>query len=377
MRSIYFDYCANTPVDPRVLDAYTQTVKDYMGNANSQHAFGFASHQRIADATRQIAQMLGVQEDEIIYTSGATESNNLAIKGIARASRHVGKHIISTALEHTSASACLTQLKEEGYEIDLLPLTKEGTIDLEELEDLLRSDTCLVSLSWMDSEVGIAQPIKEVSEILKSYPNCRLHIDATQAMGKMAVDFQYGDTISFAPHKFYGLNSCGILVKKANVQLIGQMSGGQSTTIYRAGTPDTAMAAACEKALELMLAAREEDILHVRKLNQLLRSQIQQKGNIVINSPASASPFILNISIPGVYGYQAQKQLDAMGFCVSVKSACSSNMLPSKAVFALTRNRRRALESFRISIGKMTTEEEIMQLAEALQQVRKEESIHE
>ncbi len=369
MKPVYLDYCANTPVNPEVLQVYVDACQKYIGNANSLHAYGYESNACVEQATKHIASMLKVNPDEIIFTSGATEANNLAIKGIVKANRHVGRHIISTALEHSSVSACLTQLKDEGYEIDLLPITQEGIIDLEELEDFLRDDTCLVSLSLIDSEVGIIQPLEQVKDLLQNYPNCHLHIDATQAMGKIPVNFSIGDTISFAPHKFYGLNSSGVLIKKESVNLVPQMSGGQSTTMYRSGTPDVPMICALEKALELMYKTNDKDIEQVKELNEYLRHLLKSEKNILINSPQNSVPHIMNLSIPGRKGYEVQEKLNEMGICVSVKSACSSNLLPSKAVYALTHNRKRAMESFRVSIGTLTTRQEIDTLVEVLQKI--------
>lgn len=184
---IYLDYSANTPVNPRVLEVYCRTEQNFIGNPNSTHCAGQAARQEMDRVTGLIAAQLGVLPEEIIYTSGATEANNLALKGMARAARHVGRHIISTPLEHSSVGATLTALQQQGYEIDLLNIGRDGRIDLEQLEELLRKDTVLVSICGVDSELGTVQPVREIAALVHRCPNCRLHVDATQAVGKTAL----------------------------------------------------------------------------------------------------------------------------------------------------------------------------------------------
>lgn len=230
---IYLDYSANTPADPAVLDAFCETERRYFGNPNSTHPAGRAAQAEMARVTDGIAALLGVLPEEIIYTSGASESNNLALKGIVQASRHVGKHIISTALEHSSVGGALSALQQQGCEVDLVDIRWDGTIDLEHLRELLRRDTVLVAVCAVDSELGTVQPIREIADLLKDYPNCRLHVDATQAVGKAELVLGGVDTMSIAPHKFYGLNGSGLLIKKKDLVIKPQIHGGGSTTPYR------------------------------------------------------------------------------------------------------------------------------------------------
>ena len=356
---IYLDYSANTPADPAVLRAFLQTEQSFIGNANSNHPAGLAARAEMARATDHIAALLGVQPGEIIYTSGASESNNLAIKGLASANRHHGRHIISTALEHSSAAGSLTALQEQGWEIDLVSIDRTGKIDLNELRELLRQDTVLVALCAVDSELGTVQPIAEVAEILKDYPNCRFHVDATQAVGKTGLIWQGVDTMSIAPHKFYGLNGSGLLLKRSGVALTPQINGGTSTTLYRSGTPALALAVSCETALQLALENAPARLERVRGLNARLRQALAAYPAVRINSPADAVPHILNLSVQGVKGTRFQQALGEAGVCVSVKSACSSDGTPSRAVFAVSRDRKNALSSWRISLSHLTTDAEI------------------
>ena len=223
---IYLDYSANTPVDPRVLEVYCRTEQNFIGNPNSTHRAGQAARQEMDRVTGLIAAQLGVLPEEIIYTSGATEANNLALKGAARAARHVGRHIISTPLEHSSVGATLTALQQQGYEIDLLNIGRDGRIDLEQLEELLRKDTVLVSICGVDSELGTVQPVREIAALVHRCPNCRLHVDATQVVGKTALWLDCVDAMSFTAHKFYGPNGIGVLYKRKGLVIEPQMNGG-------------------------------------------------------------------------------------------------------------------------------------------------------
>lgn len=356
---IYLDYSANTPTDETVLARFVETERKFIGNPNSHHAAGEAARYEIEKITASISAHLGINSTEIIYTSGASESNNLAIKGITRASRHNGKHIISTALEHTSVSGCLTALQEQGYEIELVDINRDGTVSLEHLAELIRKDTILVSVCAVDSELGTVQPIQQIAKLVKKYPQCHLHVDATQAIGKTDFIFDGIDTLSFSPHKFYGLNGCGILLKRKDLIIEPLIHGGTSTTIYRSGTPALALAAATETALKLTLSNQAERTSLVQKSNVFLRNALSAYPNVKINSPENAVPHILNLSVKGTRGSDFQKALNKHGVCVSVKSACSVENTPSRAVYAVSRDRKNALASWRISLSHLTTQEEL------------------
>ena len=359
---IYLDYSANTPTDPRVAEAFLRASLDYPGNPNSKHPAGQAAAKALADARAHIAALLGVLPEELVFTSGATEANNLALLGSTAARRHVGRHIISTALEHPSVSATLSYLQEVGYEIDLLPILPSGCIDLNALSSLLRKDTCLVSLSAVDSELGTLQPLAEAAALIRRFPDCHFHVDATQAIGKVPVDFSAADSVSFAPHKFYGLVGSGVLYKKKGIPLYPQLHGGESDSPYRSGTP--ALAEIC--ALETALAEEAARYDLVATHNAYLRAALKGEAKVTVNSPATAVPHILNLSISGLRGAAVQAALALSDICISVKSACSTDALPSRAVFAVSRSRKNALASFRLSLSHLTTREELDALLEAL-----------
>ena len=362
---VYLDYSANTPADEEVLQRFCDIERRCPGNANSHHQAGAAAKAVIDEATQSIARCLQVQPAEIIYTSGASEANNFAIKSLARLERHHGKHIISTPLEHSSVSGSLTALQEQGYEIDLLDVKQDGTVDLDHLRELLRPDTILVAVTAVDSELGVVQPVAEIASILKEFPHCHLHVDATQAVGKCPVSFEGIDTMSLTAHKFYGLNGIGVLVKRRGLALEPLIHGGESTTIYRSGTPTVALAGSLALALDKAVTELPARAAAIRKLNDHLRAELSQYPKVRINSPANAVPHILNLSVKDVKGTVFQRELDARGVCVSVKSACSSDGLPSRAVFAVSRDRRNALSSWRISLSHLTTEVELSEFLQA------------
>lgn len=369
---IYLDYSANTPTDERVLSRFCEVARGYTGNANSRHQSGYEAAQLQNIISCNMAGLLGVLPEEIIYTSGASESNNLAIKGIARTKRHIGRHIITTPLEHPSVSAPLTFLQEQGCEIDMVNIGRDGKIDLEHLASLLRKDTILVTVSSVDSELGTVQPTEQIKNLLTRYPNCCLHIDATQAMGKIPVDFSAGDTISFAPHKFYGLVGSGVLIKRKALVLEPIIHGGSGTTIFRSGTPTVALNAAAETALSSALNSMTENYQKVKELNELLRKELTEIKDITINSPSDAVPHILNVSVEGIKGAVLRDKLSESGVCVSVKSACSADGLPSRAVMAVSKSRKNALASWRVSLSHLTEKHEVLEFIRILKQCVRE-----
>ena len=361
---IYLDYAANTPVDSEVLNAFNEATIKYYANPNSTHELGILAKERIDKATNNIIKMFqektNLSDDmELIYTSGSSESNNLAIKGIARTYRENGKHIITTFLEHSSVSSPLTNLKEQGYEIDLLEINSDGKVNLDILKELLRKDTILVSICYVDSELGSIQPIEEIAKVLKDYPNCYLHVDCTQAVGKIDIDLKDADLVSFAPHKFYGLNGFGGLLKRKGIVLEPLIHGGASTTIYRSGTPVIGQIIAMEKGVQIAFDKLEDRNEYVRKLNRYLRENLKKYSNVQINTPNEENPFILNLSIKGITAADFKQKLEEYGVCISIKSACSVVISPSRPVMAITHDRKRALSSWRISLSHLTTIEEI------------------
>lgn len=374
---LYLDYAANTPVDEEVLKTFNNATLKYFANPNATHDLGVEVNEKINEITDRIIGLLKrntrLDDDmEIVYTSGSSESNNLAIKGVAQTYKENGKHIISTFLEHSSVSSPLSYLKEQGYEIDIVGITSDGKINLDELKRLIRNDTILVSVCYVDSEVGNVQPICEIAELVSKYPNCFLHVDATQAIGKTEIDFSGVDLISFAPHKFNGLNGFGGLLKKKDIVLEPLINGGASTTIYRSGTPVIGQICALERALELTFNNFKKRYEYVNKLNEKLRSKLLSYDNVKINTVSKNNPYILNVSVNGIKAADFKKKLEEYGVCISIKSACTVTITPSRIVMSMTHDRKRAFASWRISLSHLVAEEDIDKFLEIFDKCYKE-----
>lgn len=356
---IYLDYSATTPVDKRVLDTFNKVCLEYPGNSNSLHSLGVKSKELEEYVTSKIADILKVKPIEIIYTSSSSESNNTAIKGICLKYKNRGKHIITTSLEHSSVIAPLNYLTKEGFEVDFVNLKEDGTVDLEHLKSLMRDDTLLVSISYVDSELGIVQPINEISKIVKKNPKTFFHVDCTQAVGKIYVDLSNIDLASISAHKFYGLKGVSLLIKKENIVIEPLIHGGKSTTVYRSGTPALPLYASMMKALELIIPNIDENTKYISKLNKKIIDKLSTYENVYINSTEKSIVNTINISIKGIKPETFIHALEEYEIYVSTKSACSSADAMSNSVYAVTKDKERASNTIRISLSYLTTEEEI------------------
>ena len=365
-RPIYLDYAATTPVDPRVVQAMVPWLAEHFGNpASNTHAWGWEAEEAVEQARSHVAALIGAQARDVVWTSGATESNNLAITGAALAYQDKGRHLITLKTEHKAVLDTMRALEQQGFAVTFLDVQPNGLVDLSALQAAMRPDTILVAVTAVDSELGVVQPVAEIAEMLKACPHCHFHVDATQAVGKLPVSFAGIDTMSLTAHKFYGLNGIGVLVKRRGLALEPLIHGGESTTLYRSGTPTVALACSLALALEKAVSELPARVEHIRALNARLRTGLAQYPKVRINSPDTAVPQILNLSVQNVKGTVFQRELDAQGVCVSVKSACSSDGLPSRAVFAVSHDRRNALSSWRISLSHLTTEQEITDFMQA------------
>ena len=369
---INLDYASHTPVDERVLTEFCRVERAFPGNIMAAHTMGKKARAEMERVTNGIANLLGIKPQEIIFTSGASEANNLAIKGIVKAYQHVGKHILSTCLEHPSVSGTLSALAQQGYEIELLKILPNGIIDLEHLKTAIRRDTVLICISAVGSELGAIQPIAAIADILKAHLHCHLHIDAAQAIGKIPTDTVGASTFCLSPHKFYGICGVGILVKREGVVLEPLIHGGASTTIYRSGTPALSLAAASYTALDLAFKEMGDRLKTVRQRREYILDVFSAYPLVHINSPAAGSPYILNVSVKGVKGTDFQAALDRHGICVSVKSACSTDRAPSRPVMAVTGDKKTALCAWRMSLSHLTTMQEVDTFLDAFKYCCKE-----
>jgi cysteine desulfurase len=367
---IYLDYSATTPVLDEVLDTFNNAVKQYIANPNSSHKLGKLAKDAIDSVTNDIATFLNIKSSEIIYTSGASESNNLAIKGTV--SKKNGKHIITTLLEHSSIIAPISYLQKQGYEVDFVNLTNDGHIDLEHLESLLKEETVLLIVSSVNSELGIKENLEQISLLVKQYPNCTFMVDITQSIGKHHIDLTNIDLASFSAQKFYGLKGIGGLIKKDHVTLEPLIHGGKSTTIYRSGTPALPLILSLKPAFVQAFYNLDDKYKYVTRLNNKLRTFLEKYEDVFINSPIDAIPHILNFSIINFNAERLIQKFDEKEIYLSSQTACSLDTVPSRSILAVTNDIKRATSSLRISLSYLTKEKEIDMFMEEFDNIYKE-----
>ena len=364
---IYLDYSATTPVDEEVIDTYARVCREFIGNPNSLHKLGLEAKKLIDASTDQIAKILGVKADEIIYTSGSSESNNLAIKGVSLKYQNRGHHIITTELEHSSVIAPIQYLQKNGFEVDFVKLDEYGLVDLEDLERLIRDDTILVSIASVNSEVGVHQDLKKISEVIRRHPKVLFHSDVTQSIGKEKIDFSCVDLASISCQKFYGMKGIGCLVKREGLIIEPLIHGGKSTTVFRSGTPATPLIASFAKALRLVYENFDEKCRKVQEIHDYLIKKLYPL-EVFINSNEHCLPNMVNVSFIGIKPETMQHALEEHDIYVSTQTACSTGDY-SKAVYAVTRDKERAGHSIRISLSYKTTKDEIDEFVTVFEQL--------
>jgi len=283
----------------------------------------------------------------------------LAIKGVCLKYQNRGKHIITTLLEHSSVIAPFNYLTNMGFEVDFVKIKDDGLVDLEHLKSLMRNDTILVSVSMVDSEIGLKQPIQEIAEIVSEYPKCYFHVDCTQAFGKIPVDLTGVDLASMSAHKIYGLKGIGMLVKKENINIEPLIHGGKSTTVFRSGTPALPLIVSLMKAMKLIIPNVLENMEYVSKLNKMVCDKLRTYDRVHINSTENSIVNTINFSLRGIKPETFVHALDEHEIYISTKSACSGANSMSNSVYALTKDKELSNGSLRISLSYMTTEEEI------------------
>ena len=354
----YLDYSATTPVDTRVLESFDRTCIEYIANPNSLHSEGVKAKKLMDAAVNQIANILNVKDDEVIFTSGATESNNLAIMGVINKYKSRGKTIITTKLEHSSILETVNYLERNGYTIKYVKVDSNGLIDINNLKELINDDVVMVSISEVNSEIGIIQNVNEIGKLLKEYPRIIYHVDGTQAIGKKHVDLSNIDLYSFSAHKIYGLKGVGVLIKKDNIILEPLLHGGKSQSIYRGGTPALPLIVSTSRALKLINNDLDYNISYVNELNKRLISGLNKIDGVTINSNEYSISHIVNISVIGIKPETLLHALEEDEIYISTKTACSTEDY-SLSVYELTKDLEKAKSSLRISISHLTKENEI------------------
>ena len=356
---IYLDYSATTPVSFDVLESYNKATRDYMGNANSIHSLGVKSKVLLNSATKQICELFNIQEDELIYTSGATESNNMALKGIAMAYGNRGKHIVVSKLEHPSIYNICNYLETQGFEISYVNNDSEGLIDFDDLKNIVRADTILVSICAVNSEVGIRQPLKTIRQIIKKEnPNTIFHSDMTQAIGKVPVNMHDVDLASMSGHKIFGPKGIGFLFKSNKINLVPLIHGSGKFNDLISGTPPLPLIVALSKAIRISLTDLEKKEANVKKLNERICEALSKYDDVLINKTKYSIPHILNVSLLNVKPESFIHLLEDDEIYISTNTACSLGDL-STGVMAIYNDTKRAMSTIRISLSYVTTNEEI------------------
>lgn len=364
---IYLDYSATTPVDIDVFDTLSKVTKNYIGNPNSMHSLGQKSMELLESATKQIADIFGVSSNEIVYTGGSTESNNMAIIGAALANHKKGKHIIVSKLEHPSIYVICDYLKSIGFEISYVKNDSDGLIDFDDLKKLIREDTILVSISAVNSEIGIRQPLKMIRQIIKKENiGTVFHSDMTQAIGKVSVNMHDVDLASVSGQKIFGPKGIGFLYKSSMVKVTPLLYGSTKENI-NPGTPPLPLIAALSKAVRLANENIEKKERFVTLLNEKIVNTLSKYPNILFNKTKYSIPHILNISIMDVMPEVMVHALANHEIYVSSNTACSSGEV-SNAVLAVYNDLNRAKHTIRISLSHVTTTEEINRFLEVFKE---------
>jgi cysteine desulfurase len=370
---IYFDNSATTKPYPEVIESFVKVSNEYFGNPSSLHCMGGQAEQLLSRARSQLANLLRVKPSEIYFTSGGTESNNLAMKGAALMYQNRGRHLITTEIEHPSISNAMEQLKQMGFSVTYLPVDKNGIVQLDEIEKAIRPDTIVISVMNVNNEVGSLQPIREIGEILKKYPKILFHVDAVQAVGKMPLDLKNlgVDLFSMSSHKFHGLKGMGALFIKDGVKLIPLNSGGNQEQTIRSGTENVAGAVSMAKALRISLERMEKGMLPLKKIQKVLKEGLESIPGIVIHTSIDyAVPYIFNFSVGWMNAETFVHALEQEEIFVSTTSACSSKQKkPSKTLLAMGVPEEFAKKSIRISLSFDNTMEEAVQLIAAVKKI--------
>lgn len=373
---IYFDYTATTPVNEEVLASYIQTTKTYWGNPSSLHKFGVKADNLLNLARKQMCELIDADNHDVIFTASATEASNLAIKGVAHRYQERGKHLITTIVEHPSVYNTFLSLEKAGFDVTFLDVDKSGRVNIEDLKKAIRKDTILVSMMYVNNEIGTIMPVYEVGEILKDYYKIVFHVDIVQAIGKIPVSLSkmHADLASISAHKIYGLKGSGALFVRRGVELEPQTLGGSQEYNLRAGTVDVPSAVALAKAMRLILTDLDKNYEYVKMLNEKMRTILSAYDQFVINSPAEqCSPYIINFSLRGIKGETFVHALEKNEIYVSTKSACSSkNNKASRVLLAIGRDQELASNEIRISLSHLTTLEELDIFNKVLREVIQE-----
>lgn len=366
---IYFDSASTTALNAEVLSTYHSLLVKHFANSESLYDAGMEINTLMEKSRAAIASFLHVRPFEVIFTSGASESNNAVVKGVCLANRHRGKHIITTQVEHSSIMNACKQMEEVfGYEVTYLPVDHQGIVDPEEVRKALRSDTVLVSIMYVNNESGAIMPIDQIKAIVKK-SGAVMHVDCVQALGKIEIDLRDIDCASFSAHKINGLKGSGFLVKKEHVSMLPLISAGQQEMGLRGGTANACTNIVLAKTVRIALEHQKESMERIHELNRLLRKELLAIREVHLNSGEHAIDTILNFSVDGLTSEVLMNALNAKGICVSAQSTCASKShAASHVLLAMGIDEAAARRSIRVSLCKENTTEEIRIFIQSLKE---------
>lgn len=374
----YFDHAASTPPHEEVIRAVAEVMRDYYGNPSSLHSAGVAAEKLLRQAAAVIAACWKVRPEEIVFTSGGTESNNLAIFGAAQEYASRGKHVITSRIEHPSVYACFQRLEELGYEVTYLDADANGAVQADAVAQQLRADTILVSLMAVNNETGCLQPIEQVGKLLIDRPRTIFHVDAVQAAGKLNLDpRRLGiDLMSVSAHKLHGPKGAGVLVVRGGLRIAPLLYGGGQQQGLRSGTEHVPLIVGMAKAIRMASDQLNEHTAHMQGLRSLLCERLvagDTANRIKLTGPVDGTgmaPHIIHFRVPGMRAEVLLHALEQEGFLVSSQSACSSgDKEPSRVLLAMGMSEDEALSGIRVSLCRDHTVTEIEQLADAILRV--------
>jgi len=373
MKKVYLDHNATTPLHPEVLEAMLPYLKEKFGNPSSIHGFGRETKVALEEAREKVAQILGASSSEVFFTSGGTESDNLAIKGVAFANRKKGRHIITSKIEHHAILESCKFLEKEGFEVTYLSVDSRGLVDPEDLRKAIRDDTTLVSVMYANNEVGIIQPIEELCKIAKER-GVYFHTDAVQAAGKIPVEVQKlnVDLLSISGHKIYGPKGVGAIYIRKGVRITPWSHGGHHERSRRAGTENVPAIVGFAKALEIAEQEMESQNRHLRELTEsFYRKLMESIPDVILNGDLNRRiANTLNLSFKGVEGESIILSLDLKGVAVASGSACTSGTLePSHVLSAMGVDPAIAQGAIRFSFGRDNTMEDVEYVAGILPEI--------
>jgi len=359
-KPIYFDNAATTPINPEVVSTFTRLSHDIFANPHSNHQLGYQARDLLTQARQQILTLLGLKEHTLIFTSGATESNNLALQGISLAYRQRGNHLITSAGEHPSVLNVFYHLRDFfGFTLTILHLTDEGIIQLADLEKALNEHTILVSIMAVNNQTGAVNPVEKIAKLTKKWPKCFFHSDITQALGKIDIDYTDVDLLSFSAHKIHGFKGSGALIMRKNITLLPLLFGGDQEDGLRSGTVAVPLDVSLALALRLALEQQKKNNERIAIIHHWLYDQLLLEEEVLMNSPRDGSVFIINFSLKSLPSSVVVEALSNAQIMVAATAACSDHKKgASSVVLAMFNNQKRAKNTLRLSLSYQNTMEE-------------------